>query len=56
MRENGIRARHKRRFKFTTDSRHTLSVAPNLLDCNFTPKAPNHVGTSDITYLWTDEG
>ena len=56
MRENGIRARHKRRFKVTTDSRHTLPVAPNLLDRNFTPKAPNRVWTSDITYLWTDEG
>ena len=56
MRENGIRARHKRRFKVTTDSRHTLPVASNLLDRNFTPKAPNRVWTSDITYLWTDEG
>lgn len=56
MRENGIRARHKRRFKVTTDSKHTLPVAPNLLDRNFAPAAPNQVWTSDITYLWTDEG
>jgi hypothetical protein len=35
MRENGIKARHKRRFKATTDSRHTLTVAPNLLERNF---------------------
>ena len=56
MRENGIRARHKRRFKVTTDSRHNLPVAPNLLDRNFTPEAPNQVWTSDITYLWTNEG
>ena len=56
MREHGIRARHKRRFKVTTDSKHNLPVAPNLLDRNFTPAAPNHVWTSDITYLWTDEG
>ena len=56
MRENGIRARHKRRFKVTTDSRHNLPVAPNLLDRNFTPEAPNQVWASDITYLWTDEG
>lgn len=56
MRENDIRARHKRKFKVTTDSKHKLPVAPNLLDRNFTPAAPNQVWTSDITYLWTDEG
>jgi len=56
MRENGIRARHKRRFKVTTDSKHGLPVAVNLLDRNFTPTSPNQVWTSDITYLWTDEG
>jgi putative transposase len=56
MRENGIYARHKRRYKVTTDSKHGLPVANNLLDRNFTPTAPNQVWTSDITYLWTDEG
>ena len=56
MRENGIKAKHKRRFKVTTDSKHNLPIAPNLLDRNFTPTAPNRVWTSDITYLWTDEG
>jgi len=56
MREHGIRARHKRRFIVTTDSKHKLPVAPNLLDRNFAPTAPNQVWTSDITYLWTDEG
>ena len=56
MRENGIYARHKRRYKVTTDSKHGMPVAANLLDRNFTPAAPNQVWTSDITYLWTDEG
>jgi len=56
MRENNIRARHKRRFKVTTDSKHGLPVAENLLDRDFTPTAPNQVWTSDITYLWTEEG
>ena len=45
MRENNIRARHKRRFKATTDSKHSLPVAPNLLDRKFTPTAPNKVWT-----------
>jgi hypothetical protein len=31
-------------------------VADNLLARNFTPRAPNQVWTSDITYLRTDEG
>lgn len=56
MRENGINARHKRRFKATTDSKHALPVAGNLLDRNFTPSAPNRVWTADMTYIWTDEG
>jgi putative transposase len=56
MRENGIRARHKRRFKATTDSKHNLPVAPNLLARNFTPAKPNQVWTADLTYIWTDEG
>lgn len=56
MRENGIRARHKRRYKATTDSRHALPVTPNLLDRNFTPSAPNRAWAADLTYVWTDEG
>ncbi len=56
MREHGIRARHKRRYKVTTDSTHHLPVAANRLNRNFTPSAPNQTWTSDITYLWTDEG
>lgn len=56
MRKHGIRARHKRRYQVTTDSKHGLPVAENRLDRNFTPTAPNQVWTSDITYRWTDEG
>lgn len=56
MKAHHIRARHKRRFKATTDSKHSLPVAPNLLNRNFTPSAPNQVWTADLTYIWTAEG
>jgi len=56
MRENGLRGRHKRRFKATTDSKHTLPVAPNLLDQNFETERPDQAWTADITYVATAEG
>ena len=56
MRENGIYGKHKRRYKVTTDSKHHLPIAPNLLNRQFKPEQPNQAWSSDITYLWTDEG
>jgi transposase InsO family protein len=56
MREQGIQARRKRRFRHTTDSNHSSPVAPNLLARNFDPQAPNQAWVTDVTYVWTDEG
>ena len=57
MQEHGIQARGKRRFRvMTTDSRHDLPIAPNLLDRNFTVAAPNTAWAGDITYIATEEG
>ena len=56
MREHELHARHKRRFKATTDSKHSLPVADNVLARDFAPSAPNRVWTADLTYVWTDEG
>ena len=56
MREQGLRARAKRRFQRTTDSQHGLPVAANVLDRHFTATTPNTAWVSDITYLWTREG
>src|SRR3989304_10214736 len=45
----GIRCKQKRKFKATTDSKHTLPVAENILGQQFKVAAPNRVWTSDIT-------
>ena len=56
MRENGLKARQKRRFKRTTDSHHPLPIAPNLLDQDFSAERPNEKWNADISYVWTGEG
>jgi putative transposase len=56
MRENGLRGRHKRRFKATTDSKHSLPVAPNRLDQNFETEHPDQAWTADSTSVATAEG
>jgi putative transposase len=56
MKRHGITARVKRRFVLTTDSRHKLPIAPNLIGRDFNPKLPNQVWASDITYIDTGEG
>jgi putative transposase len=56
MRTAGLRARMRRRFRCTTDSRHGLPIKGNLLARRFAVSAPNRGWVSDITYLWTFEG
>jgi putative transposase len=56
MRELGLRARHKRKFTVTTDSKHTMPVAPNILDRQFEPELPNQKWVADITYIGTRTG
>lgn len=52
----GLRCKQKRKFKVTTDSKHNLPVAPNLLARNFEVDTPNQAWVSDITYIPTAEG
>jgi transposase InsO family protein len=52
----GIRCKQKRKFKATTDSKHSLPVAENLIEQQFEASQPNSVWVSDITYIPTDEG
>lgn len=56
MRQHGIAAKSKRKFRCTTDSNHDLPVAANLLDRQFEPVAVNQVWVADITYIATGEG
>ena len=57
MRQNGIRSRSTRKFRRrTTDSKHGLPVADNLLDRRFAPKSRNKAWAADITYIPTRQG
>ena len=56
MQQLGIRAKGVKKYKATTNSRHGLPVAPNLLEQNFEAISPNQKWVSDITYIWTEEG
>jgi len=57
MRRHRIRALAGRRFRpCTTDSRHYLPIAPNLLAQHFVATAPNRIRLADITYIATGEG
>ena len=56
MRKHGIRAKTKKKFKATTNSKHKLPVAENVLDRNFEPDAPDKAWAGDITFIWTREG
>jgi transposase InsO family protein len=56
MSANDIRAKQRRKFVATTDSKHSLPIAPNILKREFGVKEPNKVWTSDITYIPTQEG
>ena len=55
MRKNDIRAKRKRRFRHTTDSKHDLPVASNVLDREFDVRAPNRVWAADVSYVWSRE-
>lgn len=56
MRQEGLAARVKRRFKTTTDSSHDLPTAPNRLDRCFRRDRANEVWVGDITFIATGEG
>ena len=56
MREAGVQARSRKKYKVTTNSRHQQPVFENRLNRAFEVARPNRVYAGDITYLWTQEG
>jgi transposase InsO family protein len=53
MKQEKIRSKTKKKYVITTDSKHSFSIAPNLVDRNFTVQTPGKVWVSDITYIKT---
>ena len=53
---NGIRPVRTRKSKVTTNSNHSLGIAPNILDGDFATDTPNRKWAGDFTYIWTSEG
>lgn len=56
MKKHGIKSKIRRRYKITTNSKHKLPVAENLVEMKFNPERANSLWSSDITYIRTREG
>lgn len=56
MRTLDLKALQVRKYKETTNSKHSGAIAENLLQQDFTAQKPNQAWVSDITYLWTNAG
>jgi putative transposase len=56
LHQEGLSARPPRRYRATTDSKHMLPVAPNVVARRFHADGPNRVWVTDMTYVWTWEG
>lgn len=56
MRERHLQGRRRRRYRATTDSRHSVNIAPNLLSRDFSTMGPNQVWVTDVTAVFTGTG
>ena len=56
MKKLHLKPRWKRKFVHTTDSKHSLPIAANILQRQFSPSTPNHAWVSDLTYIRTSSG
>lgn len=51
MKRQGLRSKVRRKYRVTTDSKHSYPVSANILNRNFSTQAANQVWVSDITYI-----
>lgn len=56
LKHMGLSCKTKRKFRVTTDSKHTLPIAENILQRKFDVHEPNKYYVGDITYIYTQEG
>jgi putative transposase len=56
MQKHQLKAKTKKRFRVTTDSKHNQPIYENILAREFNPPVPNKFLAGDITYIWTEEG
>jgi len=56
MKKAGVRVRHRKKYKVTTNSKHNQPVYENLVARQFDAEKKDSVYAGDITYIWTQEG
>lgn len=56
MRESGVKVRHRKKFKVTTNSNHKQPVFDHLVKRQFYVPQKDQVYVADVTYIWTQEG
>lgn len=56
MREAGVQARQRKKYKVTTNSNHKQPVFDNLPERQFDVPQTDQIYASDVTYVWTQEG
>jgi len=56
MKEAGVKAKQRRKYKVTTNSNHQQPVFDNLINREFEVAQPDQVYAADVTYIWTQEG
>ena len=56
MKAAGVEVKQRKKYKVTTNSKHSKPVYDNVLDRGFQVAQPNQGYVGDITYIWTNEG